>query len=72
MLKTKKNPRKFLLAIIGIILLIFVAQGLFKLAKLTPFLFELVFHREIDLKTANHNVNILLLGIGEEIMRART
>ncbi len=64
MSKIRKNPRKILLLIIGLIVFIFVAQGVFKLVQLTPFLFELLFKKEINLKREDHNVNILLLGIG--------
>jgi len=62
--KKKTDPKKILLLIVGIVVFVFVAQGVFKLAQLTPFLFELLFKKEINLKTANHRVNILLLGIG--------
>ncbi|OGH21358.1 MAG: hypothetical protein A2958_00975 [Candidatus Levybacteria bacterium RIFCSPLOWO2_01_FULL_38_13] len=63
-MRKNKNPQKIILLILGIIILFFAGQAVFKIAKLSPFLFQLLFNREIDLKKTDHNVNVLLLGIG--------
>lgn len=60
----KKKFKKIALIILGLIVLFFVGKAVIKIAKLTPFLFQLVFSRDINLKTNGDHINILLLGIG--------
>lgn len=49
--------------IIAVSVLIFFVLLFVKAMKFSPVLFELVFNREISLKKANSNINLLLLGI---------
>jgi len=61
----KKLSRKKLIFIAVSVFAIFSigAIGL-RTAKYYPFLFQLLFKKEISLKKADHNINVLLLGIG--------
>src|ERR1035437_833103 len=66
LLKSFKMPKRkrplILVAIIVVILAIFVV----KTANVYPFLFQLLFNRDISLKqTTDNRINILLLGIGD-------
>lgn len=56
--------RKKIFIIIGVVLLVFFGRLVVRTLKLSPVLFQLIFNREISLKKADHNINILLLGIG--------
>ncbi len=56
--------KKVVLIILSLIVLFFVGKAIIKIAEFTPFLFQLIFNREIDLKTNDDHINILLLGIG--------
>lgn len=56
--------RRKILIIIAIIFLVVIGKLVLGLAKFSPVFFQLLFHKEISLKKANHNVNILILGIG--------
>lgn len=49
--------------IIVLILLLFALKIIFTVAKLSPFLFQLLFNRDVQLKKSDHNINVLLLGI---------
>lgn len=60
----KKKYKKILIVIIGLLILFFVGQAALKIAKITPFLFQLVFNHDINLKKSDDHINILLLGIG--------
>lgn len=61
--KVKFNKK--LLAILGILLVVFVLGKIILAAfKYSPFLLQLIFTRTIDLKKSDGNINILLLGIG--------
>jgi LCP family protein required for cell wall assembly len=52
------------LIVLSLIILFFVGKAVIKIARLTPFLFQLVFNRDINLKTNDEHINVLLLGIG--------
>jgi len=56
--------KKISLIILSLIILFFVGKGVLKIARLSPFLFQLIFNRDINLKTNDDHVNVLLLGIG--------
>ena len=58
------NYKKIALIILSLIILFFVGKAALKIARLSPFLFQLIFNRDINLKTNDDHVNILLLGIG--------
>src|SRR3989344_850278 len=58
----KKNPRFIVLGILVIFAAIFVIA---KTANFYPFLFNLLFNKDINLKQVNpHKLNILILGVG--------
>lgn len=59
----KKN-KKILYFIIGLILLAFVVKAISIGYRFVPFLFELTFNRNIELKQNDNQINILLMGIG--------
>lgn len=61
---SKKRFKKIALIILSLIILFFVGKGVLKIVKLTPFLFQLLFNRDINLKTNDDHINVLLLGIG--------
>lgn len=54
----------FSLSFLSLLFVILVGKTVLDFIKISPLLFELIFKKEIKLKTADHNVNILLLGIG--------
>ena len=56
--------KKIAFIILGFLVLFFVLQAVIKFAEISPFLFELVFKKEISLKNEDSRVNILLQGIG--------
>lgn len=56
--------RKKTFLILAAIFLIIIVIGVIQTSKLYPILFQLLFNREIQLKKANTNINILLLGTG--------
>src|SRR3989344_3868930 len=56
--------KKIVLIILSVIILFFVGKGVLKIARLSPFLFQLIFNRDINLKTNDDHINVLLLGIG--------
>jgi len=58
------NYKKIALIILSLIILFFVGNGVLKIARLSPFLFQLLFNRDINLKTNDDHVNVLLLGVG--------
>ncbi|OGH13559.1 MAG: hypothetical protein A3H50_00275 [Candidatus Levybacteria bacterium RIFCSPLOWO2_02_FULL_37_10] len=60
----KERFKKIALIILSLIILFFVGKAVVKIAKLSPFLFQLIFNRDINLKTNDGHINILLLGIG--------
>ena len=63
-MRKNKKLKKYILILLGLIAVIFVGKVVLDFVKISPFLFELLFKKEIKLKTADHNINILLLGIG--------
>lgn len=63
MRKNKKN-KKIILIVLGLILLFFVGIFTVQFIKHAPFLFGLLFKKEISLKKTDDRINILLLGIG--------
>lgn len=63
-MRNKKKHKKIILIILGVILVFFAGKILLDIAKISPFLFELIFKKEISLKKSNDQINILLLGIG--------
>ncbi len=60
----KEKFKKIVLIILSLIILFFVGKAVIKIARLTPFLFQLIFNRDINLKTNGGHINVLLLGIG--------
>lgn len=61
---SKEKFKKISLIILSLIILFFVGKAVIKIVKLTPFLFQLIFNRDINLKTNDDHINVLLLGIG--------
>lgn len=55
-----KKPLKFIVIFVVVLLIFFV----WKTSNLYPFLFQLLFNKEVSLKQTDNKVNILLLGIG--------
>lgn len=64
-MRSRRKGKKKLI-IVGILLILVLVFGKFiwQAAQLTPMLFDLLFKKEITLKKADNNINILLLGIG--------
>lgn len=58
----KKN--KLLLIFFAVIIAFIVISGLIRISNYFPFLFQLLFNKEIQLKQTDGTVNLLLLGIG--------
>jgi len=58
----KKNKRFYW--VVGIIVLIILGKFLISAGSYLPFLFQLVFNHNIDLKHSDDKFNILLMGIG--------
>lgn len=56
--------RKKILIIIGVLFLVFFGKAIITTLKLSPFFFQLIFNKEINLKKTQDRVNVLLLGIG--------
>ncbi|MBI2074482.1 MAG: LCP family protein [Candidatus Levybacteria bacterium] len=56
--------RKKILIVFGAIFLLLIAKFVVGTIKLSPVLWQLIFNKEINLKKADDNINILLLGIG--------
>lgn len=56
--------RKKIFIAVGIFLLIVFGKFIFTALQLSPFFFQLLFNREINLKTTQDRVNVLLLGVG--------
>ncbi|MCL5438668.1 MAG: LCP family protein [Patescibacteria group bacterium] len=57
------RKKKVLIIVLVITLFVLIKAGL-SLSKYTPVLFQLIFNRDITLKKSDHNINLLLLGIG--------
>lgn len=55
--------RKKIAIIIGLLVLLVLGKVLIETVALSPFLFQLLFSRDISLKKESHNINLLLLGI---------
>ncbi len=56
--------RKKIFVVIGVLLLVAISIAIVQTSKFYPILFQLLFNREIQLKKADSNINILLLGTG--------
>ena len=56
--------KKIIFIVVGLTVLFFVGKTALKLAKFSPFLFQLIFNHGVNLKKSDDNINILLLGIG--------
>lgn len=56
--------KKIIPIIIGVVLLVFIGKITIANINVFPFLFQLLFSRDISLKKTDGNINILLLGIG--------
>ncbi|HSX40887.1 MAG TPA: LCP family protein [Candidatus Saccharimonadales bacterium] len=63
LLKSSRT-RKRIGLLLSIAVIIIAGFFLFRAAQFSPFVFQLVFNRNINLKTTDSRVNILLLGIG--------
>ncbi|MCL5113580.1 MAG: LCP family protein [Patescibacteria group bacterium] len=61
---SRKKLKKIALIVLSLIILFFVGQAVLKIARITPFLFQLVFNHDVNLKKSDDHINILLLGIG--------
>lgn len=59
-----KRMRKKIIIAIGILFLVFFGKVIITTLQLSPFFFQLFFNKEIDLKTTQDRVNVLLLGVG--------
>ena len=60
----KEKFKKIALIVLSLIILFFAGKAVLKIARLSPFLFQLLFNRDISLKTNDDHINVLLLGIG--------
>lgn len=60
----KKRSKKTIFIVLGLIALFFVGFIAINFIKHSPFLFGLLFKKEIVLKRTDDHINILLLGIG--------
>lgn len=56
--------RKKIIIVLGFIFLVIFGRLIFETVKFSPVLWQLLFNREIVLKKADNNINLLLLGIG--------
>ena len=56
--------KRIILTAIILIISFFVVRSAARIFNFVPFLFELVFNREVKVKTENQRLNILLLGVG--------
>ena len=56
--------RKKIFLTLAAIFTIVIVIGVIKTSKFYPIIFQLLFNREIQLKKADNNINILLLGTG--------
>jgi len=63
-MRKNNKSKRYIFLFFGLLLVVFFGKIIVGFAKISPFFFELIFKREINLKTSDHNVNILLLGIG--------
>lgn len=63
-MRKNKRFKRYIFLFLTLLFVILVGKVVFDLVKITPFLFELIFKKEIKLKTSDHNINVLLLGIG--------
>ena len=63
-MRNKKKLKKIVFVVLGFLVFFFVLQAVIKFVEISPFLFELIFKKEISLKKNDNRVNILLLGIG--------
>src|SRR3989344_6217196 len=64
MTKDNQKIRKAIAIIVITLILVVLGRYLINVAKLSPVLFQLLFNKEIQLKKSDHNINLLLLGIG--------
>ncbi|MBU2632744.1 LCP family protein [Patescibacteria group bacterium] len=62
----KKNRKKIIISIFSIFFIFYVGRFILATSSLLPLLWDVFFNKEIKLEKTNHNVNILLLGIGGE------
>lgn len=60
----KKTKNKIILIAVVVLGIVILGKYLINVAKLSPVLFQLLFNKEIQLKKSDHNINLLLLGIG--------
>lgn len=60
----QKTKNKIILVAVVVLGLVILGKYLIGVAKLSPVLFQLLFNKEIQLKKSDHNINLLLLGIG--------
>ncbi|MCL5970594.1 MAG: LCP family protein, partial [Patescibacteria group bacterium] len=58
------SRKKLIYIVVGIFAIFSIGAVGVRTAKYYPFLFELLFKKDISLKKADHNINVLLLGIG--------
>jgi LCP family protein required for cell wall assembly len=58
--------KKLLIVVAVFILLFIIGRVLWSNTRIVPFLFQLVFTHEINLKGSNGHINILLLGLGSD------
>lgn len=56
--------KKIVIIIFGILFLLIAVKAAIQVIKLSPFFFQLLFNRDINLKKADSKINILLLGVG--------
>ena len=56
--------RKKVLIVIAILLLIFFGKAIVTALNLSPFLLQVFFNKNIDLKKTQDRINVLLLGVG--------
>lgn len=56
--------KKIIAIFLGVLILFAVVGLAARIAKISPFLFQLLFNKEVSLKKTDDHINILLLGIG--------
>lgn len=60
----KKIKSKKILIVVIILILVILGKYLVGVVKISPVIFQLLFNKNISLKKADHNINLLLLGTG--------
>ncbi|MDO8657907.1 MAG: LCP family protein [Candidatus Levybacteria bacterium] len=63
-LPVKKTKSRKILLLVIILILVILGKYMVGAVKISPVIFQLLFNKNISLKKADHNINLLLLGTG--------